>query len=323
MKSLKEYCLILFFTFSIFGCKDSNVEKKEEIKPQKENSNLNFDKVLKINDYVVGISEAGYLFTTSYDNGVYYEPKRGNDLGNLVTFLIPKDFLFFQKHSKYIKDDEYEPLEEYINKLSIEEYKKAFDIYVFLVDKKYLVPTPGYDSPYDYTKKYQTDLYQFKDNSWQKIESFNVDNEKMGNKENLWRREFIEKKSKELQTAFFNSISKLKIDDSWYRDYGVPLDAYEPNYSYVYYIKVAKDSSYIVERPLKDLLVPYQNGDTLFLYHKQCLLYDSKYLNNEKIPEVKIVKVKDKYYVTSEVFDLKNSISTKPEKYGFPVHESK
>jgi hypothetical protein len=101
------------------------------------------------------------------------------------------------------------------------------------------------------------------------------------------------------------------------------LDSYEPNYNYTYYIKISKDSSYIAERALKDLLVPFQNADTLFLYHKECLLRDSKYLNNKQIPEVKIVKVKDKYYVTSEVFDLKNSISTKPAKYGFLNDEMK
>ena len=93
----------------------------------------------------------------------------------------------------------------------------------------------------------------------------------------------------------------------------------KPSYSYGYLINVAKDSTYIVERPLKDLMVPYQDGDTLFLYHKKCLLYDSKYLKNKQIPEGKIVRIKDKYYISSEVFDLKNSISTKPGKHGFLV----
>ncbi len=46
-----------------------------------------------------------------------------------MTFLIPKDFNFFKKHSKYINKDDYEKLEKYVNKLSIEELKKVFDIY--------------------------------------------------------------------------------------------------------------------------------------------------------------------------------------------------
>lgn len=130
------------------------------------------------------------------------------------------------------------------------------------------------------------------------------------------------KKNKEIQTVFLDSISKLKIDDSWYKNYVVELDSYEPDYSYSYLVNVAKDSTYIVERSLKDLMVPYQDGDTLFLYHKKSLLEDSKYLKDKQIPEVKIVKVGDKYYVSSEVFDLKNSISNKPDKYGFLVSET-
>lgn len=322
MNSLKKYCLLLFFTFSIVGCKDNKTESKENADPKNEISNLNFDKILKINEYVYNTSDYGGFFTTSYDNGIYYDPKRGNDFGNLVTFLIPKDFLFFKQHSKDISEDGYEKLETYVNKLSIEEFKKDFDIYVLLVDKKYLIATPGYDSPYNVTEKFQTDLYQYKNNSWQKIESFIVDSEEKNNKEIEWRSDFIEKKSKEIQTAFFDSISKIKIDDSWFKSYILPLESYEPNYNYTYLINVAKDSVYIVERPLKDLLVPYQESDTLFLFHKKSLLEGTKYLKNVQIPEVKIVKIKDKSYISSEVFDLKRSISNKPEKYGFEVSQN-
>lgn len=303
------------------SCKDNKTQKKEIVDKPKV-SDLNFDKVLKINEYVYDSTNSGSFFSTSYDDGIIYDPKHGNDFGNLVTFLIPKDFLFFQKHLKYIKNGEYESLETFINKLSIEEYKKKFDIYVILVDKKYLIPMPGYDSPYNYKDNYQADIYKYNNDSWQKIESYIADSDEKRINEAQWRYNFIEKKNQKNQTAFFDSISKLKIDDSWYKKYIVSLDSYEPSYSYGYLINVAKDSSYIIERPLKDLMVPYLDQDTLFLYHKKCLLYDSKYRNNKQIPEVKIVRVKDKYYVSSEVFDLKNSISSKPEKYGFLVSQT-
>ncbi|MBF7092863.1 hypothetical protein IUY40_15110 [Flavobacterium sp. ALJ2] len=320
---LFQYGLLLFFAFSIISCKDNSPEKKEDVYHHNETKKLNLDKILKINEYIFKSSESGCFFTTSYDDGTVYDPEHGNDLGNLVTFLIPKNFNFFKKHSKYINKDDYEKLEKYVNKLSIEELKKAFDIYVLLVDKKYLVATPGYDSAYKFTDNYQTDVYQYRNNAWEKIESFIVDSDEKHTKETEWRYDFIENKTKETQIAFFDSISKLKIDDSWYRDYILLLDSYEPNYNYTYYIKISKDSVYIAERALKDLLVPFQNEDTLFLYHKKNLLTGSKYIENKQIPEVKIVKVKDKYYVTSEVFDLKNSISTKPAKYGFLNYEMK
>ncbi|WP_134151061.1 hypothetical protein [Flavobacterium sp. 270] len=320
-KKILSFISVFLIISSIISCKDNKIEKKQIISiPQI--SNFDFDKILKINGHIYDSSNGGGFFTTSYDYGITYDPKKGNDFGNLETFLIPKDFLFFKKHSKYFTKDEYEKLQAYVNKLNIEELKKIFDIYVFLVDKKYLVETPSYDSPNKTKENYQTDLYQYKNNSWEKIESFKVDSEEKRLKETDWRTNSIDKKSKEIQTAFFNSISKLKIDDSWYRDYILLLDSYEPSYNYTYYIKVAKDSSYIAERPLKDLMVPYQDGDTLFLYHKKCLLQGSEYFENTQIPEVKIVKVKDKYYINSEVFDLKNSISNKSEKYGFLVSET-
>lgn len=317
MNPLKQYGLILFIIISIIGCKDNSSEKKENVYHHNEVSQLNFDKVLKINEYEYASTKYGSYFSTSYDNGVTYNPKSQNDLGNLVTFLIPKDFHFFEKHSKYIDKDNYENLQKYVDKLNIEEYKKVFDIYVFFIDKKYLVPTPGNDSPYILKEKYQTDLYQYKNNSWEKIDSFSINSDEKKKKEMNWRINFIEKKSNDLQTAFFNDINKVKIDNSWYRDYILPLDSYEPNYNYTYYIKISKDSAYVAERALKDLLVPFQNADTLFLYHKKNLLSGSEYMENKQIPEVKIVKLKDKYYISSEVFDLKNSISTKPSKYGF------
>lgn len=167
--NLLKYGIIFFATFLIFGCRDNNLGKKENISNQNESVSLNFDKVLKINDYTSDISDYGCFFTTSYDYGILYDPKKGNDLGNLVTFLIPKDFLFFEKHAQYFNEDDYGKFETYVNKLSIEEYKKIFDIYVFFINKKYLVSTPKNDSPYDVKEKYQTDLYQYKDNSWKKI----------------------------------------------------------------------------------------------------------------------------------------------------------
>ena len=118
-------------------------------------------------------------------------------------------------------------MEAYINKLSIEEYKKAFEIYVILVDKKYLISMQEYDSPYNYKDNYQADVYQYKNNSWQKIESYIVDSDEKRIKEARWRSDFIEKKNQKNQIAFFDSISKLKIDDSWYKKYIVSLDSYE------------------------------------------------------------------------------------------------
>ncbi|MEM0575138.1 hypothetical protein [Flavobacterium polysaccharolyticum] len=123
----------------------------------------------------------------------------------------------------------------------------------------------------------------------------------------------------ENKNVYIDSISKLNIDEKWIKDYNVWLESYNESYNYNYLIKISKDSSYISERSIKDMLIPYQIKDTLFLYHKKSLLED--YAKNKLEPEVKIVKIKNQYFVSSQIFDLKNSISNKPTKYGFLVDE--
>ncbi|MEW5675959.1 hypothetical protein ABGT15_06560 [Flavobacterium enshiense] len=301
----------------IAGCrKDLEKDVESEATEIQQETAHDFDKILKCNDYI--ITGDGNAFTTCYDNGCVYDPKGGNVFGNLVTYLIPKDFLFFQKHSGYIEKWDYEKLEAYVNRLSIEEFKKQFDIYVFLVDKKYLIPTPGYDSPYDFKEKYQTDLYQYQNNSWKKIDQ--LVSLQSGNEAMNWRDNFVLKKSNEISKAFFDKASKFKIDESWYRDYILPLESYEPSYNYAYSLKVSKDSTYVMERALNDMLIPLQKGDTLFLYHNKSLIGE-KYTKNKMIPELKIVRVKGKYFIDGNIFDLENSISNKPGKYGFLVEE--
>jgi len=131
----------------------------------------------------------------------------------------------------------------------------------------------------------------------------------------------IETNKKEKHVNFMDSISKLSIDSHWNKEYNVWLSSYTPSYNYAYKVKVSKDSSYVQQRELKDLLVPLQKKDTLFLYHKQNLL--EEYIKDKTKPELKIVKINEGYYINSQLFDLKNSISDKPTEYGFLVDELK
>jgi len=131
----------------------------------------------------------------------------------------------------------------------------------------------------------------------------------------------IETNKKEKHVNFMDSISKLSIDSHWNKEYNVWLSSYIPSYNYAYKVKVSKDSSYVQQRELKDLLVPLQKKDTLFLYHKQNLL--EEYIKDKTKPELKIVKINEGYYINSQLFDLKNSISDKPTEYGFLVDELK
>lgn len=57
--NLLKYGIILFFTLSIISCKDTNLEKTESIFQHNEINKVNFDKVLKINEYVYDNNKYG------------------------------------------------------------------------------------------------------------------------------------------------------------------------------------------------------------------------------------------------------------------------
>lgn len=113
---------------------------------------------------------------------------------------------------------------------------------------------------------------------------------------------------------FLDSIAKLKIDDYWYKEYNIWFEDYTT-------IKVLKDTSYISAIGINDVLVPLQKKDTLFLYNK--VSKSIKYNKDKTIPELKIIKVEDQFFLQSDYIDLNGSISNKPSKFGLLIDEMK
>ncbi|MEW5675954.1 hypothetical protein ABGT15_06535 [Flavobacterium enshiense] len=108
-----------------------------------------------------------------------------------------------------------------------------------------------------------------------------------------------------------DAVSEEAIDETWYREYYLMLEDLGVDYE----IKVAQDTSYIQDRGLKDILIPVQKKDTLFLYHKKSLEFHFE--GNKKAPEATIVKVGNQYFISSQLIKL-DAESEQPSKYGFP-----
>ncbi len=311
---------VLFISLLIvaYSCKnkqEKNIDDKLIIE-------YNFDKFIKFknHDYIYKTNENGGFFTTSYDYGITYDPKGGNDFGNLVTYLIPKDFLFFKNNLdfKEFNDTYHHNWEKIINKMSVKEIKEYFDIYVFFIDKKYLIPTPNADSPNKEKDKHDIDLYQYKDNKWLKLDTYSGLKEENSNQYE-WKDNYIQKVCKKKQEQFFNSISKLKIDDFWYRSYYKLFDYLEYNCDYE--IIIDKNECSLIDRSLNDILVPYQSKDTLFLFHKKSLGMGA-YNGEVNLPDIVITKVDNLYYIQKQSF-LKNREYIKEKVYDYGYLEDK
>lgn len=180
-KKMKTHTIILSLLLFL-GCKQSCT---------KEETTLNLDSVIFCSNYVY---EDGYFTTPSY--GCIYNPKKGNELGNLIIYLIPKKKTFKQDAKK-------------INFLKITEIKKKFDIYIYLIDKKYLDPIYYSEKPYIE----QLFHHNEKLDSWELIDSIKIKNFS----ENIieqqkWREDFITSKTRNTYKEVVGEKENVALD---------------------------------------------------------------------------------------------------------------
>jgi len=146
-----KFRFLIYFSFIIFftttSCKKNNKTKKsntntthnlkENIKP------YNFDLILKCGYY----SYNDNFFVTA-DHGCIYKQDEKNNFGNIVIYLIAKEI-------KSVPLNKIEGYEQYVNNLEINQLKKEFDIYIYLISKEYLIKTPeGYYQKKDMLRSY-------------------------------------------------------------------------------------------------------------------------------------------------------------------------
>jgi hypothetical protein len=193
MKTLKNILFFILISF-LLGCKKGEEQKlpsynEKSIEEQKNN----FDNILKEGDYSWN---DGYFITADY--GIVYNPKGNNPFGNIILYLIPKN--------KFdIKDEEIEEKNQMINSLSIENIKKEFNIYLFLIDKKYLQYLPNGDSSYEAKENYTENLYTYENQKWILLDSLNVKNQN----EQEWRENFINRQIK-IHSDNQNIVTNIK-----------------------------------------------------------------------------------------------------------------
>lgn len=164
-KDMKNYIIacftILFFT--------SNFQAQSQTKLKTENSKvLNFDNMLHCNDFSYN---DGYFLTADY--GCIYTPKEANKYGNIAIYLVPK-------RKTIISDDNIDKENNRVNKLSQNNIKKGFKIYLSLIDKKFLNYTRIADPNYYQKEKYENQVYTYdeKNKKWILLDTISIHNGK-------------------------------------------------------------------------------------------------------------------------------------------------
>ncbi len=124
---MRKQCLILLILVSLtLSCKQSTTQDTKKAFPK----GPNFDSIIHCGDYDFRSDH----FTVPY-HGCVYAPNKGNDFGNISIFLIPKKKY---KDPEKLTDEQIMEENERIDNLEVNRIKKEFDIYVYLIDKKYL-----------------------------------------------------------------------------------------------------------------------------------------------------------------------------------------
>lgn len=116
-----------------------------------------------------------------------------NDIGNVLFYFFSKSgTLKWQKKMDSSSEEETDKELERIKNLALEEFKKEFEIYTFVIDKKYIQDTP--EGPYQ-KDVFVKELYHHNTNTdiWVKIDSFEVKTEEDFIKEREWSKDILSK----------------------------------------------------------------------------------------------------------------------------------
>ena len=162
MKLIKYLALILFFV----NCKQEKTEKEkvkniesvsnEALNNEHDYSNNSLDALLKCGEYSL---MDGYFTVPDY--GCIYQPNSLNKLGNAEIYIVPK--------MRLAEDADIEKEENKINKMIVDDLKKNNELYILLINKKYLKYDTKMDVPYYPIIPYQQTIYKYENNQWKKL----------------------------------------------------------------------------------------------------------------------------------------------------------
>lgn len=223
---------------------------------------LTFDIVLKCHSYSYN---DGYFMTADY--GCIYNPNVGNNLGNVVIYLIPKKPLD-------ITDDQIGTENKKIDSLSADQYKKDYNIYVFVIGKQYLNYNKDGDPLYYQKDKFTETLYTYDEpaQKWNLIDSINVTGDVT--KEQSWRENLMKKLVTRPKQKTTTVSSSNTISSKWYGNYTFNINEDNSDWREMQKIEltVTKDSivyhaeGYQIDQTY--LLKGADNDDTLKLQYQ-------------------------------------------------------
>ena len=254
---LSSIFIVSFLVFT--SCKKKEVQNNtSKISTKKVIKHLNFDPLLKCSEYSFQQS-----FYVTADYGCIYNPKNGNNFGNLMFYLIPKD----SNNSESIK----------INKLDSKNIKNNFTIYAYLIPPAFLDYNPKGDPVYYQKEKFKEELYTFEttSNQWKLIDSIQVNDYSENEKEQSWRENFIESKTNKT-----NSEKQLEYSKGYYTHDAIQLDLKTKKYKVVVLEKNSeKDNAsgthfnlplLILEKKGNDFVEIKRNSTVVFEYYDNC-----------------------------------------------------
>ncbi|RFZ89974.1 hypothetical protein D0C36_23745 [Mucilaginibacter conchicola] len=227
---------------------------------------LNFDNVLKCHAYSYN---DGYFMTADY--GCIYNPNGGNTLGNAVVYLVPQKDL-------NVTDDQIAAENKKVNALNADQYKKDYNIYIFLIDKKYLNYSKDGDPVYYQKDKFTEVVYTYDNASgnWNAADSVSVNGDPK--QEQTWRDNFLSnvtsKPKQQATTATTATTGGTTVADKWFGTYEFNIDEDHPDWRDMQKISltISKDSvvyhaeGYQIDQTY--LLSATDNGSSLKLQYK-------------------------------------------------------
>lgn len=308
MKNNFLYITLIIISCTLVSCKGQDKEKSLiEIKNKVDS--YSFDNILKCGDFSF---ENGYFVTADY--GCIYSPKENNNLGNILIYYIPKNGINLNTEES-VKE---------INELSIDELKRKFNIYVFLIEKKYLNYNKSGDPIYYQKDNYMEKLFTNNLNEWELLDSIKIQSLNENNLEQEWRENFINTKIQKLRTNNFITVNN--ISEKWYGNYSVWLDYGDiggQKVGYEIIIEITKDSIKATgdgfQMSFIDLLTAKEENSKLILYHSRNL-YGYKQGGGMN-PEFVLIEDKGNYYLTTQW--VSQDVITKPKKLGYEIIKKK
>lgn len=197
-----RFCFSLIFSLFFYQASIANA-LTVEMEKSLENS-------IKCNGNVQ-YSDGGGFFAVG-DDACMYNPKYKLSTGIAEVYLVQK----MPDHWKILDEGEQE---RKVNSLNLNEIKTSFDIYIYMVDKKYLQFFPKGDSPYEAIKPYVQALYNYDNrlNQWVLVNQVTVTAQNV--QATLSQRDdFIQKKVKLYSGQKLESVSSSTTDTPFIAD---------------------------------------------------------------------------------------------------------